>query len=139
MKELIGIGLVIAIIYVILNIAGCFNEGVQVARNEFGPKASLEKYEWFKSAANVLKAKKVDIDNYRAVLSGMDSQWGAVAVTEWPRDVRQEYSQRKSELAGIITAFNGLVAEYEAASAKFNWAPYKGRDDLPPTTFQAYN
>lgn len=60
-------------------VGGIFSEGAQVVQQEFGPKASLVKYEWFKDASNALEAKANDIALYENVLKNMDSQYEGVA------------------------------------------------------------
>lgn len=120
------------------NALGLFGDSVQVAREEFGPRPALQKYEWFKDAANQIKAKQQDIQNYTSVLKTMDEDWKGVEKKDWPREINQEYSQRKSELAGLITAYNSLIAEYTAASEKFNWSPFEDKVDSPPKNFEAY-
>lgn len=115
---------------------GWFGEAATVAKQQFGPKAGLQKYEWFKSAAAQLAAKRQDIENHRASLADTEKTYGAPAT--WPRDVREDYSQRKDEVTGLITAYNGLVAEYQAASSKFNWQPFESTADRPPLVFEEY-
>ena len=43
---------------------GWFSETAQVTQEEFGPRAMLEKYEWFKDAAAQLDKKQADITVY---------------------------------------------------------------------------
>jgi len=43
---------------------GWFSETAQVTQGEFGPRAMLEKYEWFKDAAAQLDKKQADITVY---------------------------------------------------------------------------
>jgi hypothetical protein len=117
---------------------GWFGEVASVAKKEFGPKAALQKYEWFKEAAQQLNAKRMDIENYSSVLQSMEKDYGDKRKSDWPRDVRNEFSQRKSELAGLITAYNALVAEYMAESKKFNWALFEDMEDRPPLNFSEY-
>lgn len=40
---------------------GWFGGAARVAQKEFGPRAALEKYEWFKNAAAQLEKKQADI------------------------------------------------------------------------------
>jgi len=127
------------ILFAVLNGTGLIGDATQVAHEEFGARPALEKYEWFKTAAKQLGAKRQDLNTYSTVLKSMENDYGSVPKADWPRDVRQEYSQRKSELAGLITAYNSLVAEYQTASAKFNWKYFEDKADRPPLSFENYS
>lgn len=144
----LGIG-VVASFAMILLVMGCFvvgnscravDEVASVAHEEFGARASLAKYEWFKDAAAQLDKKRADIRVYQAGLDGSAAEW---AGKEMPRDVREERSLRRAEVMGAIASYNALAAEYNAAHAKFNWR-FADRGNVPagsvlPREFKPYD
>lgn len=123
---------------------GWFSDAASVTKEEFGPRAALEKYEWFKDAAAKLDAKYANIMTHDALLIDLKLQYVDVARREWPRDDRERYSQLSSEVSGMKMSFNHLAAEYNSAMAKFNWR-FANRGTLPegatvplPREFKAY-
>ena len=101
---------------------GC-NEAADVAHEEFGARASLKKYEWFKDANASLAAKRADIQIYETRARACD--------TGSPhRDERQACRQAEAEVTGLIASHNALAAEYNSASSKFNWGYAEG--NAPP-------
>lgn len=104
---------------------GWFSEAGQVAKEQFGPRASLVKYEWFKDANAQLEKKRADITLYESRLASFKTDYGAKPA-DWPRDIREQAAQARSEYLGVVASFNGLAAEYNANSSKFNWAYAEG-------------
>lgn len=104
-------------------VTGTVGEAGRVAREEFGPRAALVKYEWFKDAAAQLDKKRADIRLYEARMQRCASTTYA--------DERERCGIWESELLGVIASYNGLAAEYNAASSKFNWQYAEG--DAPRT------
>ena len=43
--------------------------------------------------------------------------------------------QARDDLAAIVSQRNNLVRDYDAQAAKFNWEPYRSRDDRPPPRY----
>ena len=117
---------------------GWFSEAGKVAKDEFGPKAALVKYEWFVDAANQVKASDANIKSYRTKMKALESQYAGKPRGEWARDDRESQTQWASELAGIVANRNNLVAEYNANSKKFNWSFAKTHDPAVPTEFRDY-
>lgn len=101
---------------------GWFSEAGKVAKEEFGPRASLRKYEWFKNAAQQLQAKKANIDASEADLAASKAEWASTAPTDVPRDVREAMDLRRKEVLGLKANFNQLAAEYNANVSKVNWS-----------------
>lgn len=116
---------------------GIFGETAQVAKEEFGAKASLKKYEWFKDASASISKQKTNVMEYQQRIKSFESDYEGVKKSEWPRDERQEYNQLKSELVGIKQIYNDTVAEYNAQSSKFNWSMYdQTNGDVVPKSFE---
>ena len=120
---------------------GWFGEAAKVAQDEFGPKAMLAKYEWFKDAAAQLDKKQADIAVYEGRITEMTERYKN---KEWPRDVREQWSIWSSEVAGVKASYNALAADYNGQMAKFNWQfanvgelP-KGADTPLPREFKRY-
>lgn len=95
-----------------------------VAYEEVGPKAALQKYEWFKNAHAQLSAKRQNIQNYQQRVNRLKDGAQSNALQQ------QELFQSESELQGLIMAYNNLAEEYNSASSKFNWNFAKS-DELP--------
>lgn len=125
-----------------------FGEAAQVTREEFGPRAMLKKYEWFKDAAAQLDAKAANITAMEARVKGLEDGYrenGAVLPrTKWARSDAEQYNQWLNEVAGLKANYNSLAAEYNAAMAKFNYAfanqgtlP-QGADKVLPREYRTY-
>lgn len=110
---------------VVLGILGFFfgliGETAKLTKDEFGPKAILAKYEWFKDAAAQLDKKKADIEVYRKRIDSQDQAYTGKSRWEWPRDEREQRGVWESELAGVTASYNALAAEYNSNHAKINW------------------
>lgn len=120
-----------------------FGDAAKVAKDEFGPRAALRKYEWFKDAAAALDAKLADIKVYEGRFARLKADHAGKARGEWPREDREQANLWESEVAGIKSSFNRLAAEFNAQHAKANWAfadignvPAGGR--LLPREFRSY-
>ena len=131
------------VLWGIASVFGWFAEGAAVAREEFGPREALRKYEWFKDAAAQLDKKQADISIYEAQVAGYATDYGEDRKL-WPRDVRTEAGQRQAELLGVRASYNTLAAEYNAQMAKFNYR-FANRGMLPegakeplPREFRTY-
>lgn len=125
-------------------IAGWFGEAAKVAQEEFGPRAMLEKYEWFKDAAANLEKKQADVAVYDGRLKAMDGTYKDLPRQKWPREDREQYNVWVSEVAGVKASYNQLAADYNSQMAKFNWAfanvgtlP-KGADKPLPREYKPY-
>lgn len=123
---------------------GWFGEAAKVAQEEFGPRAMLNKYEWFKDAAAQLEKKQADITVYDGRLKAMNETYKDLARQKWPREDREQYNVWASEVAGVKASYNMLAAEYNAQMTKFNWRfanigdlP-KGADKPLPREFKPY-
>lgn len=133
---LLAVVLVVFAIGAVGSALGWFSEGGQVAREQFGPRAALVKYEWFKDASTELAKKKADIALYEDRLASFERDYGADRV-KWQRDVREQANQARVEYLGVVASFNSLAAEYNANSSKFNWAYAEGSAPRMVTEYQA--
>jgi len=118
--------------------AGWFSEAATVTKKEFGPQAMLKKYEWFKNASAELVKKENDILVYSTNLKNMEDSYKNIPRNKWDRTDKEQYNQWSIELAGIKASYNSVAAEYNAQSSKFNWSPFKGNSDLPPTEYKTF-
>jgi len=123
---------------------GWFAEGAQVAKEEFGPRASLAKYEWFKDAAATLEAKQATIKVLQTRQDQMVADYTGTPRIKWPRTDLEQYNLWGQEVAGVKASYNSLAAEYNAQMAKFNWA-FAEKGNLPkgatnplPREFKSY-
>ena len=110
--------------------AGWIGDAGQVAKEQFGPKALLQKYEWFKDASAQLDAKVANIDAAQARIKSMDETYKGTPRTQWARADLEQYNLWQNEVSGLKANYNNLAAEYNAAMAKFNYR-FTNAGDLP--------
>lgn len=127
---------------------GWFGESAQVVKEEFGPRAMLQKYMWFKDASAQLDAKAANINAMQARISDMERSYTEngqlLPRTKWARTDAEQYNQWLNEIAGLKANYNSLAADYNANMAKFNFAfanqgslP-KGADQVLPREYRTY-
>lgn len=123
---------------------GWFGQAVEVAQEQFGPRALLQKYEWFKDASAQLDKLNADIRVYEQRRKALADTYDGTSRAAWPRDDRQEWNLIASEVAGVKASYNGLAADYNAQMAKFNYAftnagqlP-QGADRVLPREYRTY-
>ena len=142
------IGLLVMVVVAGLSVVGYglgwFGEAAKVAQEEFGPRAMLEKYEWFKDAAAQLEKKQADITVYNGRMTAVNETYKDLPRQNWPREDREQWNVWSSEVAGAKASYNMLAADYNAQMAKFNWRfanvgelP-KGADKPLPREFKSY-
>ncbi len=107
-----------------------FGEAEEVAYDEFGPKAMLKKYSWFKDASAELDKKLADIKVYEGRMVAMNETYKNLPRQKWPREDREQYNIWSSELAGVKASYNSLAPEYNAQMVKFNWK-FANKGELP--------
>lgn len=103
---------------------GWFSEAAVVAKEEFGARASLKKYEWFKDASETINEKQQTILVYQGNISSMQEDYKGTPRKDWDRLDKQQFNQWKLELSGLKANYNSIVKEYNAQSSKFNWSMY---------------
>ena len=125
-KAFVTIGGLLLVIVVILMVVGrglsCVGEGMQVAQEEFGPRALLKKYELFKDMSASLDKLKADIGVYETRVAAMEKDYEGTPRKDWDRTDMEQMSLWRQEVAGVKAQFNGVAAEYNAAMSKFNYA-----------------
>lgn len=101
------------------------NDGIQTAKDEFSPSVLLKKYEMFKNMHAALSAKKAQIDNYKNEIDAFKEDYvddeGTFKISLAPRDERESYRMTRTTVRGLISKFNTMAAEYNAAMVKFNY------------------
>jgi hypothetical protein len=148
-KTLWKIGGVILLVIIVVSavgyVLGWFGEAASVAQKEFGAKAALEKYEWFIDQANMIQKADGDITIFEKKLANIEANYISLNgedKTKWDMAVKTLYTHdvqtAQTDLAAIVSNRNTLVRDYNSQSAKFNWAPFKGRSDYPPESFVEY-
>jgi len=117
---------------------GWFGEAASVVKEEFGPRAALEKYEWFVDTAADIRKMDRDVELFKKRLSTAEKECGGKEV-EVPMPVvvmcTDRVAQARDDLLAVTSQRNGIVREYNAASAKFNWALFQTRPDKPQAQF----
>jgi len=129
-KGFVGLLAGIVLVWILGTSLGWFREAAQVTREEFGPRAMLQKYEWFKDASAQLDKKQADIRVYEARLDALEQAYDGVERVEWDRVDKQQSNLWRAELTGVIASYNGLAAEYNAEMSKFNWR-FANAGELP--------
>ena len=67
-----------------------FGEVAIVAKQEFGAKAMLKKYEWFKDASAQLDKKLEDIEIYKFRTNSMEKIYSDISRKDWDRDDKKQ-------------------------------------------------
>lgn len=130
MKIVGKILLVVIAISAISYVLGFFGEAADVAKEEFGPRAMLQKYEMFKDMSAQLDKKKADISVYKQRLTNLEESYEGESRRNWDRIDKEQMNQWNLEVAGVIASYNSLAAEYNAQMSKFNWK-FANKGDLP--------
>lgn len=128
LKVLVPVVLVIVIIAVIGYVFGWFGEAATVAREEFGPRAAVKKYEWFKDKSNSLSAAEKRIKITKTALESFKKDAGPRK--DWTFEDKDEYSRLTTDLRGQEAHFEQLKAEYRAACEKVHWEVFRGDDKI---------
>lgn len=125
--KVISTVLVIILCFIVLPfciVGGCalnfFGNGVATVSKEFSPAETLRKYTYLKSVAAQLTAKKQSIEILVASQNKFKEGFSK-PIDQWPRDVREIWFQRETELAGLKMSFNTLAGEYNQLMSQFNW------------------
>lgn len=123
---------------------GWFGEAAKVTQEQFGPQATLSKYEWFKDAAAALEKKQADVGVFEGRIKAVEANYKDLQRQNWPREDREQLNVWASEVAGVKASYNTLAAEYNSGMSKFNWRfanagelP-KGADKPLPREFKPY-
>lgn len=150
-KGPLSIGFTVIVIVTVLSLGiwatgsffGYFGEAVQVAREEFGPRAMLKKYEWFKNTSAALDQKLANIKVYSVNRAEMKKDYEGVPRPGWDRTDKEQFNLWGQEVAGVKASYNGLAAEWNAQMSKFNWEPFlselpKGADNILRKQYAVY-
>lgn len=149
-RVLIGIALVstFAVAVAATSITAC-DEAVQVAHDELGPRALLNKYMLLKEMHAQLDKKKADIAVYDRRFTNLKEQYTdekgkPIPRIKWAREDRDQANMWEAEYAGVVASYNDLAAQYNAKMAEVNWSfcnvgtlP-KGADEPLPREYAPY-
>ncbi len=131
LKGVVIISIILAVIWGIGTVFGIFGEAATVAQEEFGAKAAVTKYEWFKDAHATISEKQATIATMEQDAARMKAEYGDTPRRDWDRTDKDQINQWRREVSGLKASYNGLVAEYNANSSKFTWSGFEG--DTPET------
>lgn len=129
-KALVALLVIFGTLWLIAYALGWFGQAANVAQEEFGARAALEKYSWFKEASAQLEKKRADISVYRSRITALEKTYEGKSRSEWPREDREQWSTWQSEVAGATASYNQLAAEYNAKMAEIHWR-FANAGDLP--------
>ncbi len=107
---------------------GWFNQAANVAQEEFGPRAALEKYEWFKNQAAAIKTAELSRDQFKNSLTKLENDQLNTKDIVSMQLMEGRIVQARNDLAAFEANLKNLKEEYNAASAKFNWQMFKDND-----------
>ena len=120
-KVVCGVAALVAIVWVFGLVFGTADtaasvasEAVSVAHEQYGPRAAVVKYEWFKDAAAQLARKQADLTIY-------EENAKRCAVRQVTRDERDACNTTLSEYTGAKVSYNDLAAQYNSNMSKVNW------------------
>jgi hypothetical protein len=120
MKALMVIGLSLALGATDVALTAC-DEAAQVAHDELGPKALLKKYMMFKDMHAQLDRKQADIKVYQNSMKSISDMYAGVPRVQWAREDRDTFNQKSTEVAGVISSYNDLAADYNAKMSEINY------------------
>ena len=102
---------------------GCswFGKAAQVAEQQVDPALLLKRYEWFKNVAAECDKKMADIQVYKTRLKNMERDYEGTPRKDWDRTDKEQFNLWEQEVAGVISSYNSLAAEYNAAMSKINY------------------
>lgn len=102
---------------------------------------AIEKYQWFVEQRGKIRQADEDLVYWRD-----QREWYVQSFlyffgpdkTKWGEGIQAQYTidMEKTDVTPLIGYRNGLVQEYNAQSAAFDWAPFAGQPDLPPRSYQ---
>jgi hypothetical protein len=120
---------------------GWFGEAANVAQKEFGATAALHKYEWFIDQSTRIGKMDQDIDLFKSRVTEVKTRYATYGEPkDWMLDVRVQYNAEiktaTEDLVAVISQRNNIVRDYNAASSKFNWTPFKTRPDAPQVRYE---
>jgi hypothetical protein len=128
-----------------LTLVSCTSLGLRMCNdaenetfNEFSPSAANTKYKWFIEKHNAIQKLNADIELFKKKkdtfkekfieMNGKPEKWDLA--TKLMYNKGQENAD--ADYIGIVSLRNNAVKEYNAASEKFTWAPFKTQPDCPP-------
>ena len=80
-------------------------------------------------------------NRYSTIESDYKNNYGTDPAS-WPPDIRTTYNRERQtgrdDLLAVTSQRNNLAKEYNAASEKFNWLPFRDEPDLPPERLEEY-
>lgn len=133
-KSPLSIIIKIIVLLIVVGVISYFISGAaetgKVVRDEFGPKAMLKKYEWFKNTSASLDEKIATVKVYETRTKGMVDMYEDTPRKDWDRVDKEQYNLYQSEVAGVKASYNALASEYNAQMTKFNWK-FTNKGDLP--------
>jgi len=88
-----------------------FGEAAQVAKEEFGLREALKKYEWFKDASAELDKKQADIKVYSSKLTSLAEAYKDISRREWPRTDMEQMSIWQAEVAGVKAQIDAINSD----------------------------
>jgi len=123
---------------------GWFGEAAQVAKEEFGPRAMLDKYEWFINQANSVEKMDRDVTLYENRVKSIEQQYAGYGknMAQWPPHIQVQYNREKQQaredLIAVASQRNNLVRDYNSQSEKFNWKLFQTDPRKPKERFHEY-
>ncbi len=110
-----GLMMLVGVVFLAVN---WMLEPVQVAREEFGARATLKRYEWFKDAAAQIAARDASLKVFESRFAALKKAYGETPRAEWARADQEQGNLWEQEITGLIAARNSLADEYNAAMVK---------------------
>jgi len=114
---LIGFLCVVCFLGLIVFSKSCtfIDKSAELALKETDPAVLQKKYEWFKDVKSQLDRKIVDINVYQIKIDNLNK------IQNLSRTDKECLLLWHQELAGIISSYNDLAAQYNSNMSKWNW------------------
>lgn len=109
-------------------VAGWFGQAADVAQEEFGPRAALQKYEWFKDQAAAIKTAELSRDQFKSSLKDLEEKQEKAPDAISRQLMEGNVTNARNDLTAFEANLKNLKEEFNAASAKFNWSAFKDSD-----------
>ncbi len=102
---------------------------------------AIAKYQWFVGQYGKIRQADDDLVYWRGQRDWYEQSFRyffGPDKTKWGQGIQAQYAidMEKTDVTTLIAYRNGLVQEYNAQSAAFDWAPFTGQPDQPPQLIQ---
>lgn len=121
---LVGILIVLSVVGFVVNTV--ITQPAKVIEKTMDADNVIQNYEWFKQTADDYTATLTKIDNAEAALKNFEES--ARPRDKWTFEDKNEWARLNTNITGLKSFANDLVAQYNARSKMLNRKLFKGTD-----------